>query len=107
MGSYYKHDSPFTYFSSAELHLGEISLECSRPGASAVALWATQRLMPLVKGGEFAAGLDSCLAAARNFHSRLQASDLFLPLMQPELDIVVYSVNAADTATASERARRV
>ena len=73
VGSYYKHDSPFTYFSSAELHLGEISLECSRPGASAVALWATQRLMPLVKGGEFAAGLDSCLAAARDFHSRLQA----------------------------------
>ncbi|MBT8099846.1 MAG: aminotransferase class V-fold PLP-dependent enzyme, partial [Gammaproteobacteria bacterium] len=37
VGRFYKHDSPFTYFSSAELHLGEISLECSRPGASAVA----------------------------------------------------------------------
>jgi len=37
-----KHDS-YTYYSSAEF-LGEISLECSRPGASAVALWATQRL---------------------------------------------------------------
>jgi len=33
VGSLYKHDSPYTYFSSAELHLGEISLECSRPGA--------------------------------------------------------------------------
>ena len=42
VGQLYKHDSPFTYFSSAELHLGEISLECSRAGASAVALWATQ-----------------------------------------------------------------
>lgn len=105
--SFYKHESPFTYFSSAELHLGEISLECSRPGASAVALWATQRLMPLVKGGEFAAGLDRCLAAARDFHSRLQASEFFSPLMQPELDIVVYAVNAADTDTASERARQI
>ena len=54
VGRFYKHDSPYTYFSSAELHLGEISLECSRPGRAAVALWATQRLLPLEKGGEFA-----------------------------------------------------
>ena len=32
VGRLYKHDSPYTYFSSTELHLGEISLECSRPG---------------------------------------------------------------------------
>jgi hypothetical protein len=43
VGALYKHDSPYTYFSSSELHLGEISLECSRAGASAVGLWATQR----------------------------------------------------------------
>ncbi len=54
VGSHYRHDSPYTYFSSKELHLGEISLECSRPGAAAVALWATQKLLPLVRGGEFA-----------------------------------------------------
>src|SRR6267378_21802 len=47
VGRLYKHDSPYTYFSSAELHLGEISLECSRPGAAAAALWATHRLLPL------------------------------------------------------------
>ena len=54
VGRLYKHDSPYTYFSSAELHLGEISLECSRPGAAAAALWATQRLLPLQRGGDFA-----------------------------------------------------
>src|SRR5580692_1150120 len=54
IGRFYKHDSPYTYFTSDELHLGEISLECSRAGASAVALWATQRLLPLIKMGEFA-----------------------------------------------------
>src|SRR6266404_4846417 len=43
VGRLYKHDSPYTYFSSTELHLGEISLECSRPGAAAAALWATHR----------------------------------------------------------------
>ena len=54
VGRLYKHDSPYTYFSSAELHLGEISLECSRPGAAAAALWATQKLLPLTLEGEFA-----------------------------------------------------
>jgi len=107
VGSFYKHGSPYTYFSSAELHLGEISLECSRPGASAVALWATQRLLPLVKGGAFADDLDNCLAAARDFHARLDASEYFTPLMKPELDIVVYAVTASTTTTASQRAREI
>ena len=107
VGSLYKHDSPFTYFSSAELHLGEISLECSRPGASAVALWATQKLMPLLHGGEFADRLDDCLSAARGFHRRLMDSSLFTPLMTPDLDIVVYAVNAPSTADASSAARQV
>jgi len=107
VGSLYKHGSPYTYFSSAELHLGEISLECSRPGAAAVALWATQRLLPLIESGEFAASLDSCLTAARDLHARLSAGKSFTPLMVPELDIVVYAVNAATTSIASEHARSV
>ncbi|HQR32137.1 MAG TPA: aminotransferase class V-fold PLP-dependent enzyme, partial [Blastocatellia bacterium] len=37
VGRFYKHDSPYTYFTSNELHLGEISLECSRAGAAAAA----------------------------------------------------------------------
>jgi glutamate/tyrosine decarboxylase-like PLP-dependent enzyme len=107
VGRFYKHGSPYTYFSSAELHLGEISLECSRPGASAVALWATQRLMPLVKHGEFAGDLDRCLLAARDFHARLTASPAFTPLMPPELDIVVYAANGPTASVASERARKI
>src|SRR5467141_572735 len=63
-GRLYKHDSPYTYFSSAELHLGEISLECSRPGAAAAALRATQKLLPLTRGGEFAKGLERARKAA-------------------------------------------
>ncbi len=47
VGRFYKHDSPYTYFTSAELHLGEISLECSRAGAAAAALWATMQALPL------------------------------------------------------------
>ena len=107
VGQFYKHDSPFTYFSSAELHLGEISLECSRPGASAVALWATQQLFPLVKGGELADSLDKCLLAARDFHERLGQSNSYVPLMSPELDIVVYALAASNVKAASEKARTV
>ncbi len=107
VGRFYKHGSPYTYFSSAELHLGEISLECSRPGASAVALWATQRLLPLERDGEFAAQLDGCLLAAREFAGRLRQTHDFFPLMSPELDIVVYAMDAPDTATSSERARKL
>ena len=106
-GRFYKHDSPFTYFSSAELHLGEISLECSRPGASAVALWATQQLFPLEKGGQLAQWLDSGLLAAQEFWQRLDPSNHYQALMQPELDIVVYAVNATDAKTATDSARRV
>ncbi len=107
VGRLYKHDSPYTYFSSGDMHLGEITLECSRPGASAVALWATQRLLPLVPGGEFAAGLEASLRAARKLRQNLHKSPIFTPLMAPELDIVVYAVNATTSSEASQRAREV
>lgn len=106
-GKYYKHDSPYTYFSSAELHLGEISLECSRPGASAVALWATQRLLPMTRDGEFARSLDACLRAARSFWTWLGSSPEFVPLMKPALDIVLYVPVARTSSAASQRARRI
>src|SRR6202044_760555 len=78
VGRFYQHDSPYTYFTSKELHLGEISLECSRAGAAAVALWATQRLLPLTKGGEFAAMLQSCRAAALELYHRIRSSTTFV-----------------------------
>ena len=105
VGRFYKHESPYTYFSSGDLHLGEISLECSRPGAAAVALWATQRLLPLVRGGEFAGMLEACRAAALDLHARLAADPRFVVAFPPELDIVVWAVKAPSAAEASERAR--
>ena len=107
VGRLYKHDSPYTYFSSTELHLGEISLECSRPGASAVALWATMRLLPLEKGGAFAGRLSASRQAALALHGRLAADARFLPPFEPELDIVVWAVRAASVTASSALARRV
>ncbi len=91
VGTLYKHESPATYFSSRQQHLGEISLECSRPGASAVALWATMRLLPLVRGGEFSKSLEACRRAALDLHSRLSKDSRFLAPFEPQLDIVVWA----------------
>jgi tyrosine decarboxylase / aspartate 1-decarboxylase len=107
VGRHYRHDSPYTYFSSSELHLGEISLECSRPGAAAVALWATQRLLPLVRDGEFARMLADCRAAALDLHSRLAADERFAVGFPPELDIVVWALRAPTPAASSSRAREI
>lgn len=107
VGRFYKHDSPYTYFTSKQLHLGEISLECSRAGAAAVALWATQQLLPLAPGGEFARGLALGRSAALELDRRLRADGRFQPLGAggPELDIVVWKMKAPSPEKASQRAQ--
>jgi hypothetical protein len=111
VGRFYKHNSPYTYFTSKQLHLGEISLECSRAGAAAVALWATQRLLPLTPGGEFARGLARGRAAALELDRRLRedGNGRFQTLASgaPELDIVVWTVKAETARRASEFAHRI
>ena len=108
VGRFYKHDSPYTYFTSKDLHLGEISLECSRAGASAVALWATQRLLPYTPGGEFARGLEAGREAALALHERLAADPRFmLPLATPELDILFWAARGDSLAESSARAQAV
>src|SRR6266446_5028652 len=107
VGRLYKHDSPYTYFSSAELHLGEISLECSRPGAAAAALWATQRLLPLKKGEEFARGLVLGRKAALKLFEKLRADSRFVTAFPPELDIVVFAPRAESISETSALSRRI
>jgi glutamate/tyrosine decarboxylase-like PLP-dependent enzyme len=106
VGRLYRHDSPYTYFTSGELHLGEISLECSRAGAAAAALWLTLQALPLRAdaglGAVLAAGRRAALAWAR----RLEASDALALHLEPELDIVTFlpaasSLSAVDAASAA------
>jgi glutamate/tyrosine decarboxylase-like PLP-dependent enzyme len=87
VGRLYAHDSPYTYFTSDELHLGEISLECSRAGASAGALWATLQALPLTRAG-LGAHLAGARAAALALASALARSDQVALVVEPELDIV-------------------
>jgi len=107
VGQLYKHDSPYTYFSSAELHLGEISLECSRPGASAAALWATQKLLPLKKVGEFARGLESGRKAALALFERLRTDSRLVTAFAPELDILVFAPRANSVSESSVLSRKI
>jgi tyrosine decarboxylase / aspartate 1-decarboxylase len=104
VGLFYKHESPYTYFTSNELHLGEISLECSRAGSSAVALWATQKLLPLVRNGEFSKSLESCRNACLDLFERLGKDERFMTAFPPELDIVVWAVKAKSAGEASRLA---
>jgi glutamate/tyrosine decarboxylase-like PLP-dependent enzyme len=90
VGQYYLHDSPYTYFSSDELHLGEISLECSRAGAAAAALWATMRVLPFERHRGLGMVLECCRSAALALAGRLQASGLYDILEPPQLDILAY-----------------
>jgi glutamate/tyrosine decarboxylase-like PLP-dependent enzyme len=89
VGRLYLHDSPYTYFTSDELHLGEISLECSRSGAAAAALWLTFQVLPPTP-----AGLGQVLAAGRraalDWSQLIEASDCVDLYQPPELDIVSY-----------------
>jgi tyrosine decarboxylase/aspartate 1-decarboxylase len=107
VGRLYYHDSPYTYYTSTDMHLGEISLECSRPGAAAVALWATQRLFPLVPDGEFARGLASGRAAALALYERLRTDERFVTGSTPELDILVWAPRAKRVSEASALSQRV
>ncbi len=89
VGRFYTHDSPYTYFTSSELHLGEISLECSRAGAAAAALWLTLRLLPLTPDG-LGQVLAACRSAAIGWADLLRSSDRLRLYQEPDLDIVTY-----------------
>ena len=102
VGRFYKHDSPYTYFTSNELHLGEISLECSRAGAAAAALWATLKCFPLAADG-LGKILQKTRAAAVRWSKLIEDSDKLRLVLPPQLDIVNFF--AASSPKVSETSR--
>lgn len=89
VGRFYQHDSPYTYFTSKELHLGEISLECSRAGAAAAAFWATIQAFPLTPDG-LGRLLTKSRQAAVDLARLIDLSDVLRLVVTPELDIVCF-----------------
>jgi glutamate/tyrosine decarboxylase-like PLP-dependent enzyme len=107
VGKFYKHDSPYTYFSSEALHLGEISLECSRAGASAVALWATMQMFPLIRKGTFARGIENGRKAAIALFEKIRNDQRFLTAFPPELDIVIWAPRSGKASEMTYRSREI
>jgi len=104
----YRHASPYFHPEDDDAPApGAHALECSRPGAAAVALWATQRLLPPVPGGAFAQGLSTGRAAALALHAALENDARCAPLAPPQLDVVVWAMRADGAREASARARAV
>jgi glutamate/tyrosine decarboxylase-like PLP-dependent enzyme len=106
VGRLYKHDSPYTYFSSDELHLGEISLECSRAGAAAAALWLTLEVLPLTADG-LGAALRPGRRGALQWHRLLQDSSALNAYQVPELDIVTYLPARSSLSEVDEASERL
>ncbi len=104
VGKFFAHDSPYTYFTSDELHLGEISIECSRAGAAAAALWATLRALGLDRDGLGAILADGRRAAQR-IAQRIAQSDAAQLVVDPELDIVCMHASAPTTSEISRRSQ--
>ena len=100
VGKFYKHDSPYAYFTSGDLHLGEISLECSRPGASAAALWFTLKCIPLKPDTGLGAILTKTRRAALSFSEVIGSSKAFVEFVKPDLDIVTYFPKAEPPAAS-------
>jgi len=96
VGRFYAHDSPYTYFTSDELHLGEISLECSRAGASAAALWATLRCLPLKADAGLGPILAKTRSAALAWAGLIAAHPRMRLVTPPDLDIVCWYPLPAD-----------
>lgn len=107
VGALYKHDSPYTYFTSDELHLGEISLECSRAGAAAAALWTMLRVLPLEPERGLGPELLACRRAALAAAERARAGGKLCAVIEPELDILTFApLRPGERARASEISAR-
>jgi glutamate/tyrosine decarboxylase-like PLP-dependent enzyme len=97
VAAHYAHDSPYTYFTGAGPHPGQVTLECSRAGAAAAALWATLHALPPDREG-----LGAHLAAARG--AALRLTDALaargVPVVAPPALDIVCPFASADRASA-------
>lgn len=107
VGKYYKHDSPYTYFTSEELHLGEISVECSRAGAAAAALWFTNKIYPLEKNRGIGAILSKTIEITQKLKEKISSSNKFKIYIEPETNILTYFPIKSSTSEISDLSTRI
>jgi len=73
----------------------------------AAALWATQKLLPLARAGEFAKGLERGREAALRFFGAVKSGHKFIPAFAPELDILVFVPTGDSLGEISAKSRQI
>ena len=79
--------APYTYHVTDKPNIGMFTLEGSRPGAAAAAVWLTNQVIPLNENG-FGEMLTLCHNAARSLYDALLEMDYFQPICEPDLDLL-------------------
>jgi len=79
--------APYTYHVTDKPNIGMFTLEGSRPGAAAAAVWLTNQLIPLNENG-FGEILTLCHNTARSLYDALLEMDSFQPICEPDLDLL-------------------
>ena len=102
---FYLHESPYTYFSTRDHDPGETTIECSRPGAAAAALWATLRALPLTREG-LGSHLAGARAAGLALAGLLRVRGEVELVVEPGLDIVCVFARRPSAAAISEASER-
>ncbi len=97
--------APYTYHVKEKPNIGMFTLEGSRPGAAAAAVWLTHKVLPLNVAG-LGQILRETLSTAREFATRLAVETQWEPLADPDLDIVCFHPKdaAANPNAANHRA---
>lgn len=89
--------APYTYHKKDKPNIGMFSLEGSRPGAMAAACWLTYKMLPLNRAG-VGAVIDASFRASQELYKRIESSDKYRNLHQPDLDINCFYPSTEDSS---------
>jgi glutamate/tyrosine decarboxylase-like PLP-dependent enzyme len=88
--------APYTYHVTDKPNIGMFTLEGSRPGAAAAAVWLTLQLLPLNEKG-FGRLLEFCRAGAQGLYDALAEMDTLHAICEPDLDLLGFYRQPAGT----------
>ncbi len=81
--------APYTYHVAEKPNIGMFTLEGSRPGASAAAVWLTHRVIPLHHRG-FGEIVGRSLQTAREVYQAVSGFQRLRPVCEPDLDLFCF-----------------
>ncbi len=93
--------APYTYHVTDKPNIGMFTLEGSRPGAAAAAVWLTLQLLPLNDSG-FGQLLQFCRAGAEGLYDALSEMQSLHPVSKPDLDLLAFYRRPQGTTSLRE-----